>query len=137
MVCPAGALAGAGLNAMTALLTEPMKTPDQTNPGPAADKRRAARTRCLRAARCVFNRGYSDLSVLVRNVSATGSKLTGDGLFCLPDEFELQTAAPSGAVMARWVRRVWSRPDSIGVEFLEPERKLPPDAIDPSVALRR
>lgn len=137
MVRPTGALAGVGLKAMTALLIEPMTTPDQTNPGPAAEKRRAARTRCLRAARCVFNRGYSDLTVLVRNISATGAKLTGDELFCLPDEFELQMASPSGAVMARWVRRVWSRPDSIGVEFLEPERKLPPNAIDPSVALRR
>ena len=122
---------------MTALLIEPMTTPDQTNPGPAAEKRRAARTRCLRAARCVFNRGYSDLTVLVRNISATGAKLTGDQLFCLPDEFELQVAAPSGVVTARWVRRVWSRADSIGIEFLEPERELPSATVDPSAALRR
>ena len=33
-------------------------------------------------------------------------------------------ANAAGAVMARRVRRVWSRPDSIGVEFLEPEREL-------------
>ncbi len=101
----------------------------ETSAGPAGEKRRAPRARCLRAARCVFNNGCSDFSVLVRNVSATGAKLTGDDLFLLPDEFELQIANAAGAATARRVRRVWSRPDSIGVEFLEPERALPAGAL--------
>ena len=101
----------------------------ETNAGPVVEKRRAARARCLRAARCVFNNGCSDYTALVRNVSATGAKLTGDELFRLPDEFELQTANAAGAITARRVRRVWSRADSIGVEFLEPERALPPRAL--------
>jgi hypothetical protein len=96
---------------------------------PTAEKRRAARARCLRAARCVFNKGCSDYSVLVRNVSATGAKLTGDELFRLPDEFELQMENAAGVSTARRVRRVWSRADSIGVEFLEPERPLPSGAL--------
>jgi hypothetical protein len=105
-----------------------MKPPDETSAGPAVEKRRASRARCLRAARCVFNNGCSDYSALVRNASATGAKLTGEDLFRLPEEFELQMANAAGVATARRVRRVWSRPDSIGVEFLEPERTLPTGA---------
>ncbi len=114
-----------------------MNTPGETSAGPAAEKRRAPRMRCLRPARCVFNRGYSDFTVLVRNLSATGAKLTGDELFRLPDEFELQMANTAGAVMTRRVRRVWSRPDSIGVEFLEPERPAPKGAVEPTATAMR
>ena len=74
--------------------------------------------RCLRAARCVFNRGYSDFTVMVRNVSATGAKLSGDELFRLPDEFELQIANTAGAVI-----------DAAGPQDVEPagfdRRRIP------------
>ena len=105
-------------------------------PDLAIEKRRAPRTRFLRPAHCVFNSGCSNYSALVRNISATGAKLMGDELFRLPEEFELQTTNAAGAVMARRVRRVWGQPDSIGVEFLEPERELPPGAVEPSAAGR-
>jgi hypothetical protein len=114
-----------------------MNAPGETSAGPVAEKRRAPRMRCLRPARCVFNRGFSDFTVMVRNLSATGAKLTGDELFRLPDEFELQMANAAGAVMTRRVRRVWSRPDSIGVEFLEPERPAPKGAVAPTAATMR
>ena len=114
-----------------------MNPPGETSAGLAVEKRSAPRARCLRAARCVFNNGCSDYSVLVRNVSASGAKLTGDELFRLPDEFELQMTNTAGAVTTRRVRRVWSRPDSIGVEFLEPERAAPKGAVEPSVATMR
>ena len=73
---------------------------------------------------------------MVRNVSATGAMLMGEELFRLPEEFELQIANAAGAVMARRVRKVWSCPESIGVEFLEPEREIPPGAVEPSAARR-
>jgi hypothetical protein len=114
-----------------------MNPPGETSAGPAAEKRRAPRMRCLRPARCVFNRGYSDFTVLVRNLSATGAKLTGDELFRLPDEFELQMTNTAGAVTTRRVRRVWSRPESIGVEFLEPERAAPKGAVEPTAMAMR
>jgi hypothetical protein len=106
-----------------------MNPPGEMSAGPAVEKRRAPRARCLRAARCIFNNGCSDYSVLVRNVSATGAKLTGDELFRLPEEFELQMANSAGVATARRVRRVWSRAESIGVTFLEPERALPPGPV--------
>jgi len=105
-----------------------MKPPDEASAGLAVEKRRAPRMRCLRTARCVFNNGCSDFTALVRNVSATGARLAGDELFRLPDEFELQMANAAGVATTRRVRRVWSRADSIGVEFLEPERPLPSGA---------
>jgi len=113
-----------------------MKPPDEMNSNLANENRRAPRTRFLRPAHCVFNSGCSNYSALVRNISATGAKLMGDELFRLPEEFELQMANAAGAVMARRVRKAWSRTDSIGVEFLEPEHELPPGAVEPSVARR-
>jgi len=106
-----------------------MNPPGAIDAGPVVEKRRASRARCLRAARCVFNKGFSDYTALVRNVSATGAKLTGEDLFRLPDEFELRMANSVGGTTVRRVRRVWSRPDSIGVEFLEAERTLPAGAL--------
>jgi hypothetical protein len=103
-----------------------MKPSDEMKPSPVVERRRAPRTRFLRQAHCVFNRGCSDFSALARNISATGALLVGEELFRLPEEFELQMANAAGAVMARRVRKAWSRPDAIGVEFLEPERELPP-----------
>jgi hypothetical protein len=108
-----------------------MTPPGEIVPGHVVEKRRAPRNRCLRPARCVFNNGYSNFSVMVRNISITGARLAGDGLFSLPDEFELQMTNAAGALTARRVRRAWSRPDSIGVEFLEPERELAPAAAAP------
>ena len=99
--------------------------PAEKSSRPADERRRAARGRCLREAHCIFNKGYSDLNVLVRNISATGAKLTGDELFCLPEEFELQMMNGQGALTTRRVKRMWGRADSMGVQFLEPERELP------------
>jgi len=48
----------------------------------------------------------------------------------------LQMANATGAATARRVRRVWSRTDSIGVEFLEPEHVLSAGAIQAPAALR-
>jgi hypothetical protein len=101
-----------------------MCPPGETNAGSAVDKRHAPRARCLRAAHCVFNNRTSDYCALIRNISATGAKLTGEELFRLPEQFELQMANAAGVSMTRRVRRVWSHADSIGVEFLEPERVL-------------
>lgn len=108
-----------------------MTASPESSPPPIGEKRRSQRMRCLREAHCVFNKGYSDLTVLVRNMSTTGAKLTGDELICLPDEFELQMTNAHGALTARRVKRVWTRNDSMGVQFLESERELPfapPDA---------
>jgi hypothetical protein len=97
-----------------------MNMPMQKNGEVGSDKRGAPRSRCLREALCVFNKGNSNFSVVVRNISATGAKLAGHELYRLPEEFELRIKNGSGAVSIRRVRRMWSREDSIGVTFLEP-----------------
>jgi len=122
-----------------------MNSPGDPSAGPLLEKRRAPRTRCLREARCVFNKGFSDLSVLIRNLSATGAKLTGDELFCLPDEFDLRFSDSHGAPVTRRVKRVWAGADAVGVEFVAPEgpaalRRTPspaPDAAAPQSPTRR
>lgn len=97
-----------------------MNMPVQKNGEDGADKRGALRQRCLREALCVFNKGNSNFSVMVRNISATGAKLAGHELYRLPEEFDLRINNGSGAVSTRRVRRMWSREDSIGVTFLGP-----------------
>jgi hypothetical protein len=97
-----------------------MSTPTENA---SADRRRAARTRCLREAHCVFNNGCSILNVLVRNISLTGAKLTGDELFCLPEEFELKINNGFGVFASRRVKRVWAHDDAIGVAFIDPLRE--------------
>lgn len=89
----------------------------------SSDKRRAPRTRCLREGRCVFNKGNSILTVLVRNISSTGAKLSGDELICLPDEFELLINDGFGVFASHWVKRVWSRSDMVGVAFIDSARE--------------
>jgi len=97
-----------------------MNTPTENT---SADRRRVARRRCLHEARCVFNNGCSILNVLVRNISATAAKLTGDELFCLPDEFELKINDGVGVFASHRVKRVWSDDDAIGVAFIGPVRE--------------
>ena len=84
-----------------------------------SEKRRAPRARCLREGRCVFNKGNSILSVLVRNISSTGARLSGDELICLPDEFELLISDGFGVFASHWVKRVWSHSDMVGVAFID------------------
>jgi len=71
----------------------------------------------------VFNKGCSDLSVLIRNISSTGAKLCGDELFCLPEEFELHIHDGFGGFTSHWVKRVWARADSVGVAFIDAARR--------------
>jgi len=88
------------------------------------EKRYAPRMRCLREAHCVFNNGCSDLNVLIRNISSTGAKLSGDELLCLPDEFELRIHDGFGAFTSRRVRRIWSRAGFVGVAFIDAAHEL-------------
>jgi hypothetical protein len=57
--------------------------------------------------------------VLVRNLSATGARLTGHELIHLPKSFELQISDGAAGHISRWVKRIWLRGDSIGVTFIE------------------
>jgi hypothetical protein len=57
--------------------------------------------------------------VLVRNLSATGARLTGDELFFLPKTFELEFADGPDGRSPRWVKRVWLNGNSIGVTFID------------------
>ena len=93
-------------------------SPD-SGPADAAEHRRAPRTRCLRQARCVFHKGFSVLDVTVRNASATGARISGDELICLPDEFELGIHDGYGEYKMRRVRLVWRREKMAGVQYID------------------
>ncbi len=73
------------------------------------------RPRRLRQARC----GASSLDVTLRDISSLGARIAGDGLFCLPQTFELRIHDGVGGHSARNVRLVWSTAGTAGVEFID------------------
>ena len=87
-------------------------------PDSYADQRRSVRTRRLRQARCVFNNGASSLDVTLRDVSAVGARVIGDGLVFLPRTFELRIHEGDGAYSARRARLVWTDGRTAGLEFI-------------------
>ena len=67
--------------------------PSDSAPPALAEKRRHSRARRFRQARCVFQDGQSVLDVTLRDLSATGARIVGDGLICLPETFGLRTVS--------------------------------------------
>jgi hypothetical protein len=86
---------------------------------PHAEKRRMARARAFRRARCVFNAGGSTLDVTLRDISPTGARISGDGLIGLPRSFEVQILDGFGGYSSRQARVVWTRGGTAGVEFID------------------
>lgn len=90
-------------------------------PNSSADQRHSLRTRRLRRARCVFNNGASTLDVTLRDVSAGGARVVGDGLASLPRTFELRILEGDGVRVssARRARLMWTDGRTGGLEFIE------------------
>lgn len=80
-------------------------------------RRRAPRARCLRPARCVFDKGYSTIEVTIRNISQTGARISGPEVKSLPASFELWIPDGFGDDKRRLARRVWTRGDTVGLSF--------------------
>jgi hypothetical protein len=87
-------------------------------PASFSDQRRSLRARRLRQAQCVFNNGTSSLDVTLRDVSASGARVVGDGLAFLPTTFELRTRESDGASSVRRARLVWTDGRTAGLEFI-------------------
>ena len=87
-------------------------------PDSFADQRRSVRTRRLRQALCVFNNGSSSLDVTLRDISAVGARVVGDGLVFLPRTFELRIHEGDGGYSARRARLVWTDGRTAGLEFI-------------------
>ncbi|MDB5650150.1 MAG: type pilus assembly PilZ, partial [Hyphomicrobiales bacterium] len=78
---------------------------------------RAERVRTYIGARAVFNNGQSTMDCQVRNLSATGAKLSLSESVGLPSVFTLEI--PSRQKSYRAELR-WRSGESVGVEFVEP-----------------
>ena len=89
------------------------------SPEPHAERRRSARARRLRQARCVFNDGSSSLDVTLRDLSPRGARIVGDALICLPPTFELRIHDGYGGYSVRQARLVWAKCGSAGLEFTD------------------
>jgi PilZ domain len=77
------------------------------------EHRSQPRRRHLREARLVFNNRTSTLTCIVRDMSASGARITLDRADTVPDRFEfaLKGRAPISA------RKIWARMNELGVSF--------------------
>ncbi|MCM2475689.1 PilZ domain-containing protein [Rhizobium sp. CG5] len=77
------------------------------------ERRKATRSRALKAGRVVSNNGYSTHNCIVRNITAQGAKLVFETTIDIPDQFQLRLE--DGVQHACTVR--WRTMKDIGVSF--------------------
>ena len=85
----------------------------------SAEHRRFPRARRFRQALCIFNSGSSSLDVTVRDVSASGARVIGDGLLFLPKTFELRIHESDDLYSVRSARLIWTDGRNAGLEFID------------------
>ena len=85
----------------------------------SAELRRFPRARRLRQALCIFNNGSSSLDVTVRDISASGARVIGDGLLFLPKTFELRIHESDDFYSVRSARLIWTDGRNAGLEFID------------------
>lgn len=78
------------------------------------DHRSAQRHRTLKGGKIVFNDGFSTFDCTIRNLSATGAKLSIASLIGIPRQFVL--ALDDGRRFDCEI--AWQRDDEIGIKFL-------------------
>lgn len=86
---------------------------------PHAEKRRILRSRRFRRARCVVNASGSTLDVTLRDLSPTGARISGEGLYVLPRTLEIQILDGFGGYSSRQARVAWINGGTAGLEFID------------------
>lgn len=81
------------------------------------EKRSAPRLRSFLKGKAIFNNRQSTLDCLVRDISATGSRLEVSNAVLLPDVFDLYVPQKETTYRARIT---WRAEGEIGVEFEQP-----------------
>jgi hypothetical protein len=79
------------------------------------EKRKAARSRTLLGGVIAFNNRASTMDCQVRNLSASGAKVTFSNTAVVPDQFDLKIARKERSFRARMI---WRAPNEAGVAFL-------------------
>lgn len=96
----------------------------QADDGVEHDKRGAHRLRVLKQGRVVFNRGFSVLDCVIRDVSETGARIECEHAADIPRHFDLLFVADRMMVPCQMR---WRRVPLVGAEFIGPakETKIP------------
>jgi hypothetical protein len=76
---------------------------------------RAPRVRVLKGAHAAFNKEFSAIPCMVRDLSETGAKLEFEGGWFVPEQFTLHVDVDGYKVECR---RLWHRGRFCGVEFI-------------------
>ena len=88
--------------------------------GPGQIERRGSpRSRILKKGKLIHPNNTSVFDCMIRDISATGARLSCEQTGLLPNELQLMFFAIREV---RYVRVVWRRPGEIGVQFLSPPR---------------
>lgn len=91
------------------------------------ERRHHERVRTILGAQIIFNNKSSTIDCQVRNISATGAKLTLSETVALPSEFDVHVPQKGRTFRAR-LR--WRSAEGVGVEFLNDEaRDAPADDV--------
>jgi hypothetical protein len=91
-----------------------------------SEHRREIRQRTFLKGRIVFNKGASSMDCLVRDMSASGARLSLSETTTLPDAFELYIPQKDKTYRSTLA---WRRQDSVGITFLDeaaPAPAVPP-----------
>jgi hypothetical protein len=83
------------------------------------ERRGSPRARVLKKGKLILPNNSSVVDCLIRDVSATGARLSCEGAGMLPSEMQLLFHAVREL---RHVRVVWRRQGELGVQFLSPAR---------------
>lgn len=98
-----------------------------------SEHRREIRQRTFLKGRIVFNKGASSMDCLVRDMSASGARLSLSETTTLPDAFELYIPQKEKTYRSSLA---WRRADSVGITFLDEAPPAPaPAAADEASSL--
>ena len=91
------------------------QTANATNGFDGAERRASQRHRALKGGTLHFNKGYSSLECVIRDMSATGARIQMGETFGVPSRFMLSISGESTRVEAS-LR--WRNARNIGLSFL-------------------
>lgn len=86
------------------------------------ERRGAPRIRVLKKGKLIHPIKISVFDCMIRDISATGARLSCEQTGLLPNELQLMFFAIREV---RYVRVVWRRPGELGVQFLTPAAPAP------------
>ena len=98
------------------------------------ERRKSHRSRTYLGGRIAFNRRFSTMDCLVRNLSSNGARVVFTNTVTVPDELELTITHKAQTFRARMV---WRQHEEAGLVFLAPQGEAAPIPLDVARRLKK